>query len=47
MPTISVRRTYLEMTSPSDLRPAATPAPAPRVERIYDCPPSFFRYLYT
>jgi GNAT superfamily N-acetyltransferase len=46
MPTVSVTRTYLEMTAASDLRPAATPEPEPRLERIHDCPPSFFRYLY-
>jgi GNAT superfamily N-acetyltransferase len=44
--TIAVTRTYLEMTSPEDFRPSPTPAPEPRVERIEDCPTSFFRYLY-
>lgn len=46
MPTVPVVRTYLEMTSPEDLRPAAVPLPAPRLERIGECPVSFFRYLY-
>ena len=46
MPT-TVTRTYLELRSPDDLRPAAVPRPAPRVERVGDCPPSFYRYLYT
>ena len=46
MPPVSVTRTYLEMAGPEELRPAATPDPEPRVERIEDCPPSFFRYLY-
>ena len=46
MPTVDVTRTYLEMSSPDDLRPSATPDPAPRLERIEACPPSFFRYLY-
>jgi GNAT superfamily N-acetyltransferase len=46
MATIPVTRTYLEMTSPGDLRPSAAPSPEPRVERIEDCPLSFFRYLY-
>ena len=35
------------MVSPADLRPASTPNPAPRVERVSECPVSFFRYLYT
>jgi GNAT superfamily N-acetyltransferase len=43
---IQVTRTYLEMTSPGDLRPSSPPVPEPRVERIEDCPASFFRYLY-
>jgi GNAT superfamily N-acetyltransferase len=46
MPAVRVTRTYLEMTSPDELRPADAPDPAPRVERIEECPPSFFRYLY-
>jgi GNAT superfamily N-acetyltransferase len=46
MPTVQVVRTYLEMRSPGDLRPALVPEDAPRLERIEDCPGSFFRYLY-
>jgi GNAT superfamily N-acetyltransferase len=46
MPTVSVRRTYLEMTAASDLRPTAAPFPEPRLEQVRDCPVSFFRYLY-
>jgi GNAT superfamily N-acetyltransferase len=46
MPTL-VTRTYLELRSPEDLRPAPAPRPAPRVERLDECPPSFYRYLYT
>lgn len=46
MPSVEVVRTYLEMRSPGDLRPAREPADAPRLERIEACPPSFFRYLY-
>ncbi len=46
MPSITVTRTYLEMRSPSDLRASERPAPAPRIERVEECPPSFFRYLY-
>jgi GNAT superfamily N-acetyltransferase len=41
-----VKRTYLEMSAPSDLRPARSPDPAARVERVDGCPASFFRYLY-
>jgi len=47
MPPIEVTRTYLEMRSPGDLRPAARPTNPPRLERIEACPGSFFRYLYT
>jgi len=46
MPPMSVKRTYLEMTARSDLRPAEPPDPAPLVEPIGECPISFFRYLY-
>ena len=46
MPTVEVVRTYLEMTSPDLLVATATPADAPRLERIEECPGSFFRYLY-
>lgn len=45
MPT-RVTRTYLEMRSPDELRPAATPEPAPQIERLADCTVEFFRYLY-
>jgi GNAT superfamily N-acetyltransferase len=41
-----VTRTYLEMTSPAELRSAPVPRPEPRIERVEDCPVSFFRYLY-
>jgi GNAT superfamily N-acetyltransferase len=44
--SIEVKRTYLEMKSPSELRPATTPQPAPRIERLADCTVEFFRYLY-
>jgi ribosomal protein S18 acetylase RimI-like enzyme len=46
MPPVHVTRTYLEMSSPDELRPATVPEPAPRLERVYECPVSFFRYLY-
>jgi GNAT superfamily N-acetyltransferase len=44
--TVSVTRTYLEMTRPEDLVPFRLADPAVRVERVFECPPSFFRYLY-
>ncbi len=43
---IEVTRTYLEMTSPSQLATAKIESPDVRVERAHECPPSFFRYLY-
>jgi len=39
-------RTYLEMASPDRLVAAPCPDPELRIERVYDCPASFFRYLY-
>jgi ribosomal protein S18 acetylase RimI-like enzyme len=41
-----VTRTYLELRTPDDLRPAPVPRPPPRIERVGECPPSFYRYLY-
>lgn len=46
MPSVQVTRTYLEMRAPDELRPARVPSPAPRLERVGECPISFFRYLY-
>jgi ribosomal protein S18 acetylase RimI-like enzyme len=46
MPLVPVIRTYLEMTSLAQLRPAPPPVPAPRLGRVGECPASFFRYLY-
>jgi GNAT superfamily N-acetyltransferase len=46
MPRVEVVRTYLELPTSGDLRPAPCPDPRARVERVEDCPPSFFRYLY-
>ena len=39
-------RTYHQQGSPADLRPVSPPDPAPRIERVGECPPSFYRYLY-
>ena len=44
---IQVTRTYLELRSAAELEPAPSPDPAPRLERLGQCPPSFYRYLYT
>jgi GNAT superfamily N-acetyltransferase len=41
-----VTRTYLEMLSPDNLRPASTPDPAPAIDRMENCSPEMFRYLY-
>jgi ribosomal protein S18 acetylase RimI-like enzyme len=46
MSLVEVTRTYLEMRSPGDLRPARPLHEPPRLERIQACPGSFFRYLY-
>ena len=41
-------RTYLEMRDPSQLIAGALfPTPPARVERVLDCPPAFWRFLYT
>ena len=45
--TIQVRRTFLEMRSRGELRPAATPIPEPAVARLQPCSPAMFRHLYT
>lgn len=46
MASTRVVRTYLEMSSPEELRRVAPPAPAPEVERLERCSISFFRFLY-
>lgn len=46
MPAVSVTRTYLRMTSREQLRPARKVDPRARVERVHECPLSFFRFLY-
>jgi len=47
-PTVrtEVTRTYLELTSPDRLVPAACPEPGFRVEAVSGCPSSFYRFLY-
>jgi GNAT superfamily N-acetyltransferase len=44
--TIAVRRTYLQLRSPADLRPSSEGAPSARVERLDPCPVDFYRALY-
>jgi len=47
MPGVTeVIKTYLEMTTPADLRPVPAPDPAPQIERLEPCTPAVFRYLY-
>ncbi len=46
MRRVQVERTYLELRERSPLPPALRPDPRARVERMTDCPVSFFRYLY-
>lgn len=46
MPTVEVVRTYLEMDSPEALRASRVPRDPPRLDRLEECPLSFFRYLY-
>ena len=44
---IEVTRTYLEMVSPHQLKPAMLADDRIRIDPAIECPPSFFRYLYT
>jgi GNAT superfamily N-acetyltransferase len=44
--SLDVKRTYLEMTAPADLRPARRAEADTRVERVEGSPASFYRYLY-
>jgi len=44
--TVSVTRTYLRMTAPEQLRPARLEDARARIERMHECPLSFYRYLY-
>jgi GNAT superfamily N-acetyltransferase len=46
MTTIDVIRTHLEMNAPSELVPGKSDDPRIRIERVENCPASFFRYLY-
>lgn len=46
MTRLEVIRTYLQMTHRSELISAKLADERVRVERVLECPPSFFRYLY-
>jgi GNAT superfamily N-acetyltransferase len=46
LPTTAVR-TYLEMRTRAALHPVRASVDGIRIERVFDCPPSFWRYLYT
>ena len=46
MPKVMVTRTYLRMTAREELKPARLLDPHARVERVHECPLSFYRYLY-
>ncbi len=43
---VTVTRTYLQLESPAQLRATAIDHPSLRVERVIDCPVSFYQYLY-
>jgi GNAT superfamily N-acetyltransferase len=43
---VTATRTYLEMRERSARHAAALNDSSVRVERVHDCPPSFWRYLY-
>jgi GNAT superfamily N-acetyltransferase len=47
MSNIKVIRTYLQMVSPDELKAALFADNRLRVEQVIECPPSFFRYLYS
>ncbi len=46
MDTVEATRTYLEMRSLTQLRPARTPGRRASVEQVMRCPPAFYRFLY-
>ena len=43
---IVVTRTYLDMTSPEDLRAASITGPEPGIEQLQNCTVELFRFLY-
>jgi GNAT superfamily N-acetyltransferase len=42
-----VTRTYLELAQPDDLNPARVDDSLVRIDRVAECPASFYRYLYS
>jgi GNAT superfamily N-acetyltransferase len=46
MRRVQVVRTYLELDDSAGSQCSSPPDARARVERVLDCPPSFFRYLY-
>src|ERR1044071_8136831 len=44
--TIEVTRTYLQMTSPGDLAASPGSGGSVRIDKLNECPASFFRFLY-
>jgi GNAT superfamily N-acetyltransferase len=46
MPAVSVTRTYLEQREAAQLRDESRRPADARIERVLDCPPSFYRWVY-
>ena len=44
---IEVTRTYLQLAGPDDLKAARATDDRAQVERVVECPASFYRYLYS
>ncbi len=44
---VEVTRTYLQLASPEDLNPARVDDAQVRIDRVAECPASFYRYLYS
>lgn len=44
---VEVTRTYLQIERPEDLNSARVDVPHVRIERVANCPASFYRYLYS
>ena len=43
---VQVTRTYLQLAQPEDLNPAPVGDARVRIDRVAQCPASFYRYLY-
>jgi GNAT superfamily N-acetyltransferase len=44
---VEVTRTYLQLERPEQLNASRVDDPRVRIDRLTECPPSFYRYLYT